>query len=176
MRVPTAAAADGFRPKEDGHSTSSEVALRVEAPGEERTRQKTSSPGTSTMRVKITGRIATDGNRREIDVTQKPILVRVQLSRKAGWRMPENTVKVDRTTIFGNPFTIEGARAAGFKGEDQQLRDICAGWFRNSMLKDLPATRTIRKRLRDLRGKNLACWCAIGSACHADILLEMANE
>lgn len=32
---------------------------------------------------------------------------RVQLSRRKGWRMPENTVKVDRTNKkFGNPFTI----------------------------------------------------------------------
>src|SRR4051812_49296276 len=29
---------------------------------------------------------------------------RVQLSRRAGWRMPPNTVKVDRTTQWGNPF------------------------------------------------------------------------
>lgn len=28
---------------------------------------------------------------------------------------------------------------------------------------------------QELRGKNLACWCAIGAACHADVLLEIAN-
>ena len=33
---------------------------------------------------------------------------RVQLRRTRGWRMPANTVKVDRTTRFGNPFSIEG--------------------------------------------------------------------
>jgi len=26
-----------------------------------------------------------------------------------------------------------------------------------------------------LRGKNLACWCALDQPCHADVLLEMAN-
>ena len=26
---------------------------------------------------------------------------------KEGWRMPANTVKVDRATIFGNPFSVE---------------------------------------------------------------------
>lgn len=31
---------------------------------------------------------------------------RVQLKRTKGWKMPENTVKVDRTTGFGNPFPI----------------------------------------------------------------------
>jgi hypothetical protein len=26
-----------------------------------------------------------------------------------------------------------------------------------------------------LRGKDLACWCSENAACHADILLEIAN-
>lgn len=29
--------------------------------------------------------------------------------------------------------------------------------------------------LAQLRGKNLACWCGPGEACHADVLLELAN-
>lgn len=29
---------------------------------------------------------------------------RIQLRRKKGWRMPPNTVKVDRSTKWGNPF------------------------------------------------------------------------
>ena len=28
---------------------------------------------------------------------------------------------------------------------------------------------------QELRGKNLACWCAPSCACHADVLLELAN-
>jgi hypothetical protein len=31
----------------------------------------------------------------------------VQLRRAKGWRMPPNTVKVDRTTLFGNPFSVK---------------------------------------------------------------------
>jgi len=27
-----------------------------------------------------------------------------------------------------------------------------------------------------LRGKNLACWCPLDRPCHADVLLELANE
>lgn len=34
--------------------------------------------------------------------------VRVQLSRKKGWRMPENTVSVARPGKWGNPFRIGG--------------------------------------------------------------------
>ena len=31
---------------------------------------------------------------------------RIQLRRKKGWKMPENTVKVDRSTKYGNPFIV----------------------------------------------------------------------
>lgn len=31
---------------------------------------------------------------------------RIQLSRKKGWRMPPNTLKVDRTSKWGNPFVV----------------------------------------------------------------------
>jgi hypothetical protein len=34
----------------------------------------------------------------------------------------------------------------------------------------------ILRRLPDLRGKNLACWCKPGCPCHADVLLELANK
>ena len=27
-----------------------------------------------------------------------------------------------------------------------------------------------------LRGKNLACWCPLDQPCHADVLLDIANE
>lgn len=33
-----------------------------------------------------------------------------------------------------------------------------------------------RRWLAPLRGKNLACACATGSPCHADVLLELANR
>ena len=29
--------------------------------------------------------------------------------------------------------------------------------------------------LRELRGKDLACWCPLDKPCHADVLLEIAN-
>ena len=28
----------------------------------------------------------------------------------------------------------------------------------------------------ELRGKNLACWCKLTDPCHADVLLEIANQ
>ncbi|SDC30369.1 protein of unknown function [Sphingomonas sp. YR710] len=47
--------------------------------------------------------------------------VRIQLRRAAGWRMPRNTVKVDRSTKWGNPFRVKDivwlAVAMGFRGD-----------------------------------------------------------
>lgn len=36
-----------------------------------------------------------------------------------------------------------------------------------------PSLEEIR---RELRGKNLACWCALDKPCHADVLLDLANR
>lgn len=33
----------------------------------------------------------------------------------------------------------------------------------------------ILAEVRMLHGANLACWCSPGQACHADVLLELAN-
>lgn len=96
--------------------------------------------------------------------------IRIQLSRAKGWRMPPNTVKVDRSTIWGNPFV-----AADYPTAEQAVAR-----FRASLtMKPLPHPESymgiILARLPELRGKNLACWCKPGCACHADVLLELAN-
>lgn len=103
---------------------------------------------------------------------------RVQLSRKKGWRMPPNTVKVDRSTPWGNPFKV---RPAFTKFRGKQLRlgptaEESVEMFRNFMTQ--PGTTGFELAAcvrRDLKGKNLACWCKPGAPCHADVLLEIAN-
>lgn len=100
--------------------------------------------------------------------------------------MPENTVKVDRTTIWGNPFTMAGCRDAGFSGSDAEIARRCVeafrvwlgpGWRNNWDGPESEAARAnILERLPELRGKNLACWCPLDAPCHADVLLELANS
>ncbi len=34
----------------------------------------------------------------------------------------------------------------------------------------------LAKTKAELRGKDLACWCPLDRPCHADVLLELANE
>lgn len=113
----------------------------------------------------------------------KPI--RIQLSRRNGWRMPENTVKVDRSTKWGNPFVRNGDGMA-------MSKEVSVATFRRLLLDEgawwpiplpwpagrIPSTppTTIADVVAELRGKNLACWCKPGEACHADVLLEFANK
>lgn len=100
---------------------------------------------------------------------------RVQLSRAKGWRMPPNTVKVDRSTRWGNPFKLHGdgypmsstVAAALF---NRHFEDGHTGWVMRGQLTTLDDVR------RELRGKNLACWCSLSEPCHADVLLRLADD
>lgn len=86
---------------------------------------------------------------------------RIQRKRTKGWRMPPNTVYVGRPTKWGNPFKV------GVCGTVENCFDafrITAPYF------------DVTDDIEELRGKNLACWCKLGEPCHADVLLELANE
>lgn len=101
--------------------------------------------------------------------------IRIQLSRRKGWRMPANTVKVDRSTPWGNPFVVG---AHGTRERCVQLYAyLMAGYVcvANNMDAQNAARDYVAKHRRKLRGKNLACWCPLGAPCHADVLLEIAN-
>lgn len=104
--------------------------------------------------------------------------VRIQLSRARGWRMPPNTVKVDRSTRYGNPFKPTDLRMSGpIEGQGKPIGQAGAvEAFRNAVAYHLEHSPVeTQLKLDRLRGRNLACWCAIGTPCHADVLLELAN-
>lgn len=118
---------------------------------------------------------------------------RVQLKRTKGWKMPPNTVKVDRATGFGNPFpVIKGTQTHMGETTDVWTVGTWSGpamWFQDtreaaialaveafSKWVMLPAQERLRQRAqRELRGKNLGCWCKPGEPCHADVWLKLAN-
>ena len=110
--------------------------------------------------------------------------IRIQLSRAKGWRMPENTVKVDRSTRWGNPFTADELFIAGPMGKRLKLQPGEPIGVAGAVMAFRTLTQTILKRepekmramLDPLRGKNLACWCKPGEPCHADVLLALANK
>lgn len=108
---------------------------------------------------------------------------RIQLSRKKGWRLPLETVVVSRPSVFGNPFKWQVAREAGYQGTELELRafsvQVFREWVTNNNFHGHGQEKQLEellKRLPELRGKNLACWCPHGRPCHADVLMELANR
>ena len=108
---------------------------------------------------------------------------RIQLSRKKGWRLPPNTIVVSRPSVFGNPFKWTLAREAGYLGTEEELRAFSVQVFREWMTDNKRfghgqevQLKNLLESLPMLRGMNLACWCPLGRACHADVLLELANK
>jgi hypothetical protein len=105
---------------------------------------------------------------------------RVQLRRAKGWRIPANTVKVDRTTLFGNPFSVKEHghdRAVALHRAWLTGRSIGKGLSKEL----LQRCKTVLEALPALRGKNLACWCPLPEHgepdnCHAALLLEPSNR
>jgi hypothetical protein len=104
--------------------------------------------------------------------------IRIQLSRAKGWRMPENTVKVDRTTPWGNPF-IPGKPAPFGPTKGAIVSDKRHAFVLYRSLAPLNAALITSARAL-LAGKNLACWCGqddpYEDVCHAAVLLELANQ
>ncbi len=83
--------------------------------------------------------------------------IRIQRKRTKGWKMPPNTVSVCRPGKWGNPFTF-----ANSGNVHPVLRFAC---------EVMPLLD-----LTPLCGKNLACFCPLDQVCHADVLLENANN
>lgn len=127
---------------------------------------------------------------------------RIQLRRTRGWRMPEGALKVARPSRWGNPYRVgdeitvsvtglaHGAVVGEYDPDDlrrfgitvdaramtQQeavdlYREDLEGalddpdwWYRNGAA------------FKFLRGHDLACFCPLDVPCHADVLIELANE
>lgn len=111
---------------------------------------------------------------------------RIQLRRTKGWRKPAGCVSVGRGTRWGNPFKLDGTIdvryvradlrevASAQKPTPRTQSDAAAGFTLALLRGDLSFTLDDIKR--ELRGKDLACWCGAESPCHAEVLLSIANE
>jgi hypothetical protein len=93
-------------------------------------------------------------------------------------------VKVDRTTLFGNPFTAEQhGRSGAIRMFELWLEgQLPGGSFPDQATAMLMTKRQmVLERLPARRGKSLACWCPLPEPgerdiCHATVLLERANS
>jgi hypothetical protein len=99
--------------------------------------------------------------------------VRLRLSRAKGFDLRVlskdtnglDVVVVARPGKWGNPFPVR------VYGRNRAIARYRA-WLAETMRADTAG----RLDLAALRGKNLACWCKPGEACHADVLLALANR
>jgi hypothetical protein len=114
-----------------------------------------------------------------------PRPVRLQLSRRKGFNLQTHSrayngleaVNVARPGKWGNPFIV------GQHGK----RDYCVALFihmfegllcisvDHECVEAQKAYPKTERMFKELKGKNLACWCHAGP-CHADVLLELANK
>ena len=72
---------------------------------------------------------------------------------------PKDAVYVGRPSKWGNIYTISG----------EMTREKAVAYYRQYVAKKHDLIR------RELRGKDLVCFCA-PLPCHADVLLEIAND
>jgi hypothetical protein len=117
--------------------------------------------------------------------------MRVQQKRTKGWRKPEGVASVGRGSRLGvgNPYRVAVGEADGVVGwivEDITGREVyCTPRTQDearAVAVELYRERVVgswrpdkRRAVIDaLRGKDLMCWCPIGSPCHADVLLRLA--
>jgi hypothetical protein len=80
--------------------------------------------------------------------------------------IPDGAVYVERAapglrrSPYANPYPV---KTYGLEESLRLYRSHAAGF-------DTAALRP------DLAGRDLACWCPLDRACHADVLLEIANQ
>lgn len=92
---------------------------------------------------------------------------RVQRTRRKGAVNEPAAVYVGRGSRWGNPHRL------------QSQDDTNRVWIVAKFRADLLAGRlgvTVEDVRRELRGRNLSCWCKPSEPCHADVLIEVANE
>jgi Domain of unknown function (DUF4326) len=122
--------------------------------------------------------------------------VRIQLSRARGFSLQAysqsvnglEAVNVARPSKWGNPYKIGSVvrhpdngvsvinDAAGavimYTGWAEMAN---AGRATPDAKGHTPTPDEIEVAYKSIRGKNLACWCALDAPCHADVLLRLAN-
>lgn len=81
-------------------------------------------------------------------------------SRKNG-PIPTDAIYVGRPSKWGNPYAV------GPHGSREEVIE--------KFKRYLASNTILTASLHELKGKDLVCWCAPES-CHADILLELANN
>ncbi|MER7331622.1 MULTISPECIES: DUF4326 domain-containing protein [unclassified Micromonospora] len=106
---------------------------------------------------------------------------RIQRKRTKGWKKPANTVIVDRTSRWGNPFRVADCLDAMLAETDADARKVCVEAY-DRWLDGEPEYASVEPERRawilanldQLTGRNVACPCAPDELCHGDTLIRRA--
>lgn len=116
--------------------------------------------------------------------------IRVQRRRTKGWRAPlcscgcgKPARYVGRGTKWGNPWRVVGShvidanhdRAVRFAQCDDAAR-AAVYWYGEAIPNGWEGVPTLDDIRAELCGHDLMCWCPVSQPCHADVLLELANQ
>lgn len=121
---------------------------------------------------------------------------RIQRKRTKGWKMPENTVYVGRPTKWGNPLKLVGDMIYINATWRRKILDPW-GYFKQGTIEDVVKYYDLllngewlgdnedmrywnielhKLPINELKDKDLACFCSLSCACHADVLLEHVSS
>jgi len=111
---------------------------------------------------------------------------------KKGWRKPKDTIIVDRTSKWGNPYRV--SKQPGYSVRFKDLKDksdypgqmisrfhtskadaakVAISYYQ----KYIDALIDVGKlNLDDLKGHDLMCTCKLDDPCHANYLLKISNQ
>lgn len=89
-----------------------------------------------------------------------------------------DTIRIDRTTPWGNPFII------GIDGNREEVCDKYIAWL-NEWINNkkeivykigirVYSNKWVIEHLEELRGEDVACWC-VPLRCHGETLIKLAN-
>lgn len=107
--------------------------------------------------------------------------------------MPEGAIYVGRPSKWGNPIDLSDVAAQLPSLDDRGVATLVVrdfevlarrgqlsfpnwrylGGKRGPVAWTYPSVAEIRA---ELRGHDLACWCPLDEPCHADVLLQLAND
>lgn len=120
---------------------------------------------------------------------------RIQRHSTRGWTIPDGAEYVGRPKKWGNPFLVGTAVPVSAIGGERILVtatdathavELFEKWLAGTLVLP-PETRMSRPPTRDqirheLAGLDLVCWCPLADGrgrpvpCHADVLLDIAND
>ena len=109
---------------------------------------------------------------------------RIQRKRIKDFKLPTNTKCVNRGTKYGNPYKVVQSTMIKTNWSVISKDSYCGDYDTKEkanqraieLFKEHLNDFKINEIVADLQNKNLACFCSLDVPCHADYLLEIANQ